>query len=88
MTTASAGAGLDQPAHEGLAAGEFVQGDELVRLVRLIDQAGAAYHRRETRALEAPGLGGVGHGDRGIAAGQPQGQLLGLLTWIGREPRH
>ena len=49
-----------QAAEEGLALRDLGERDVLVRLVRLLDRAGAADDGRDAGLLEQPGLGAEG----------------------------
>ena len=51
---------VEQPVHEAFAERHLVEGDELVRLVRLIDAPRAAHHRRHAALLKQPRLGAEG----------------------------
>ena len=59
-----------------------------VRLMRLVDAAGAADHARNAGLLELSGLGGIGHGDGAIGAGEPQRQRLRRRARLRREARN
>ena len=68
--------------HAALELGDV---DVLVRLVGLVDAAGAADHRREPRALELPRLGGEGHHPRRtVVAREPAREGLGHALGLRR----
>src|SRR5579875_823302 len=73
----SGGAALDDPAQEGLAGSNLLQGDELVGLVRLGDIAGAAEDGRDSRGLEEPRFRAIGDDTGAVLAGHRKRQDLG-----------
>jgi len=68
---------LREIAHEGSAGIDLLERDEFIRLVRLIDRAGAAKDGREMRSLEMAGLAAVGDGNRAVSPGELERQGLG-----------
>src|SRR5437868_12415958 len=80
---------VDQAVHEGAAAFELGDLDELVGLVGLVDGARAADDGGEPRALELARLGGEGDdARRAVVSGETPGERLGDAARLRREGRH
>src|SRR5215813_679390 len=65
----------DQLVDELPALLEFGDADELVRLVRLVDIARSAHHRRDAGGREQAAFGAIGHLAVAVAAGELLGEL-------------
>src|SRR5262249_61665541 len=61
---------VHQPVHEAFAESELIEAHPFVRLVGLVDAAGAADDRRDARLVEQAGLRAEGDLDRRVAAGE------------------
>src|SRR5438094_8174406 len=64
----------DQPVDERAALLELAHRDELVRLVRLLDRAGADHDRRDAGGRKKPRLGAVGDLAVRVAAAELLGE--------------
>src|SRR6056297_640755 len=70
----------DEALHEGLTGLELGDLDVFVRLMRLLDGAGAADHGGIAGLLELSGLGRVGDDVIGVVAGEGADETLGLAV--------
>jgi hypothetical protein len=78
----------DQPAHELLATRQLLQTHKLIRLVRLVDAAGAAHHGGNAGILEEARFGAEGD-QRGLfGAGKPLRQLRHRVAGRAQESGH
>src|SRR5690606_33911280 len=86
LGTELGGEALEQSLHEALAERDLLQGDELVRLVRLVDRTGAADHCRNAGLGNQAGLGAEGDLGGAVGPGQRLGQLHDLVPARRVEP--
>ncbi len=65
--------------HESLAGGEVLESNVFIRLMRLVDGAGAAHDGRNPGLLEAAPFGRERNRHRSVATGEPEGQAFARI---------
>ena len=71
---------LDQAIEEPLALSHLVESDQFIRLVCLLDRAGAANDGRDAGLLEQTAFRGEAHLAGAIGTGEREGELHDLVA--------